>query len=728
MAIPTPISANDFVATLHQYCDGVLELRALPSTHRKFFDDHQAINSFLAQYAKQDIYLGVATRRDGKNGKLENCQDLGALFMDLDFKDEPEERARKRLREFSLPPSIVIQSGGGLHVYWLLNEPLHLQDQADCQQARSYLPRLATHFHGDLVAAEPAHILRVPGTLNFKYTPPRLVVIETFEPSRIYDLTDFDDLLLEESSANGNGTHSGCSVNGNAQVGEGGRNDFLYRNARSFHAKGSSEAEIFEFLLALNNRCTSPLEIKEIKDIAHNAATQADRIDFVANEDKTKTKSVSKRNIDQEVCSLNEGHAVVTIGGKCSILNEEVDPLTGFQDISLSSPADFRLRYANRTVKLKKKVDPVPITTLWLKDSRRRQYDGIVFDPDKKASNKYYNLWRGFAVQPQEGDCGLYLQHILNNIAGQDPELYLYIIRWIANLIQRPTERIGTSLVFRGRQGVGKGVFVSEFGKLLGQHFLPLHHARHLTGNFNSHLKDKLLVFADEGFWAGDKQGEGALKALVTESRLPIEFKGKDVITVKNHVHLIVASNNDWVVPAGFGERRFCVIDVNDSHKDDHPYFQAIADQMNNGGREALLHHLQHIDLTDVNLRAFPKTQALWDQTCASMPITHQFIYERLLHGAMLKESTHWEPWVIKLKLHDEYVECAGKAGITRRGLETGLGAALKKLLPGVTNDRRTIGKDSRVRVFNFPPLVECREMFEKTVGQKIPWHMEDPG
>jgi len=179
-------------------------------------------------------------------------------------------------------------------------------------------------------------------------------------------------------------------------------------------------------------------------------------------------------------------------------------------------------------------------------------------------------------------------------------------------------------------------------------------------------------------------------------------------------------------VPTGFGERRFCVIDVSDAHKDDHSYFQAIADQMNNGGREALLYHLQQLDLTDVNLRTFPKTQALWDQTYASMSITHQFIYERLLQGAMLQESTHWEAWVIKTKLHDEYVKCASNAGFSRRALETALGVEVKKLLPDVTSNRRTVDKVSGVRAWNFPPLEKCRAMFETAVGQTIPWPTED--
>ena len=59
-------------------------------------------------------------------------------------------------------------------------------------------------------------------------------------------------------------------------------------------------------------------------------------------------------------------------------------------------------------------------------------------------------------------------------------------------------------------------------------------------------LQDKLLVFADEAFWAGDKQAEGVLKGMVTEEMNVIEHKGKDAFKVKNYIRLIVASNYEW--------------------------------------------------------------------------------------------------------------------------------------------------------------------------------------
>ena len=97
--------------------------------------------------------------------------------------------------------------------------------------------------------------------------------------------------------------------------------------------------------------------------------------------------------------------------------------------------------------------------------------------------------------------------------------------------------------------------------------------SHHLVGNFNAHLETAIVVFADEAFWAGDKQGEGTLKTLITGNAIRIERKGIDLKSSPNHIHLIMASNADWVVPASADERRYFVLDVSDAHRQDHAYF-----------------------------------------------------------------------------------------------------------------------------------------------------------
>jgi hypothetical protein len=181
--IPAP-KLRDILRVLYRDCTGMLECRALPSTERVFvsLDNLRPLGVFLDAHRYENVYWGVSTRRDASSGKLENCQHLPALFLDADFKTTPETEVRQRLAAFPLQPSIVIHSGGGLHLYFLLEEPLDLQVPAECDQARSLLRRLALHFECDLASAEPARVLRIPGTKNFKpdYPAPQPVVVEAF--------------------------------------------------------------------------------------------------------------------------------------------------------------------------------------------------------------------------------------------------------------------------------------------------------------------------------------------------------------------------------------------------------------------------------------------------------------------------------------------------------------------------------------------------------------------
>lgn len=409
-------------------------------------------------------------------------------------------------------------------------------------------------------------------------------------------------------------------------------------------------------------------------------------------------------------------------GGKSAILNEENNPVLGRREITLSSPTDFRTYYANRIFRVGKNLRDV--AEIWLSHPRRRQYKGLVFDPGQERPG-YYNLWNGFAVEPKPGNCSLYLNHIRDVIASSDEEIYDYIIAWMADAVQNPSRRPGTAIVLRGKQGVGKGVFCSEFGSLFGQHFVHIQHSRHLTGHFNAHLKDKLIVFADEAFWAGDKAGEGVLKAMVTEKELPIEFKGKDAIYVRNHIRLLVASNNEWVVPAGLEERRFFTVDVSEARMQDRSYFGAIVEQMNNGGRGALLDFLMNYDLHGVDLGRFPKTVALQEQKLHSMTPVQKWWFDRLMDGTVLSKDSNWVNEVETHLVQEDYRSHSAAIGCSRKSTETELGAALSKLVPGLQRKRRTNGQN-RHWCYVFPNLIECRAAFDRHMGAKNPWPEDD--
>jgi hypothetical protein len=274
-----------FLGALHDGCAGMLELRAFtrqkgaPLAGRLFCapPDTIAITSFVDAHREHDVYFGVATRADASSGALENCCQLRALFADIDFKVTPEDVARDRLARFALAPSIVIHSGGGLHGYWLLLASLALP--ADGPKAKVLLRRLAHALTADLAAAEPARVLRVPGTLNQKpdYRTPRTVAVEHLDADRRYDVAEFERVLPAEPAAES----AGAFTMPGQPLAEGeGRNTTLYKLIRSLVARKLNAQSIVAAVEAENARFRPPLADAELHALLQHALTQPDRAAF----------------------------------------------------------------------------------------------------------------------------------------------------------------------------------------------------------------------------------------------------------------------------------------------------------------------------------------------------------------------------------------------------------------------------------------------------------------
>lgn len=411
------------------------------------------------------------------------------------------------------------------------------------------------------------------------------------------------------------------------------------------------------------------------------------------------------------------------------MISEEHDPALDRAHLVRSSVADIRNFYKNRSVNAgtAKKPNPQPLGDVWLKHPARRTYQGVVFAPLKDVPG-YFNLWRGFTVQPAPGDWSLFEAHIRINLCRNNDECFTYMKAWMAHGVQHPDAPPESAAVLRGPRGAGKGAFARTYGGLFGQHYVQISNAKHLTGAFNGHLQDATVVFADEAFGVDDKQATSVLKGLITEPQLPLERKFRDVIMIRNVVHLIVASNESWVVPAGLDERRFFVLDVGEARAQDTVYFGAIAEQMANGGLAAMLYDLQRYDLSRVDLRRPPQTAALQEQKHLSMSPIEQWWFEKLWDGRLLPQQDSWEQSVARDLLYQDFVDSTGSAGQRRAGARTSLGMHLRRLLPpgypGVTQQTRPgpEGGQRRIRLWTFPPLAECREHFDRMMRFENPW------
>ncbi len=423
---------------------------------------------------------------------------------------------------------------------------------------------------------------------------------------------------------------------------------------------------------------------------------------------------------DNVINAFNKKHAILH-ADQTYILTEKINSL-GNKDFSLESRQSFKNYYEDEEVqcadgKWRSKAD------IWLKSSKRRKYDNIVFDPTTtECVNGHYNLWKGFAKVPQKGDCSKYWQHVQDNICRADEERYYYVRKWLAYVFQRPDE-VHTALVLCGSQGVGKNSFVEPLGVLLGSHYAPLSSIHELVSNFNYHLKNAVLIHANEALWGGNKKEIGTVKAMITEQICLIESKGKDRITVRNFKHVILSSNEGWPVHLDTDDRRFFVINVSEKQKENHVYFKAIQEQLNHGGYEALLHNLLHDDLTDFNPRKMPFSSDSFDIKLRSADSAHRYIYEVLFEGGFSigtlteNENPVWQGPISKNSVYGDYDVWCQKSNEV--ALTKGLfGKVLKKLIASVVDTRP--GGECRQRYFKFPPLQEARKDFCKAFKENL--------
>ena len=444
-----------------------------------------------------------------------------------------------------------------------------------------------------------------------------------------------------------------------------------------------------------------------------------------ANMNTTKPKSILTQSIDPSklnepstcITELNKRYAVAKAGNKALIIDEYSER------IDLLPAREFETLYSN--IKISDGKKSVALGKYWLHHPDRRQYlDGIVFDPSNNAPPEKYNLWNGFAINPDRTkSCDLFLHHLEDVICDGNDDCFQYFLNWLAYLIQYPDKLPGVAICLRSTQGTGKGILMQYIGKIFGRHYTHLTDKNMLLGRFTGHLDKAIFVFADELHWNTDKSDTGILKGLVTEPTRIMERKNQDAIEVNNYVHLIMASNEALVVPAEIGDRRFFVLEVPDTKKGDSAYFDALGDEMDSGGPEGLLAHLQNIDLTKFKPAHFPKTTARVEQQLQSLEPIDSWIHELLQQGKISILSCGQDTWpkeIQKRPLYQLYCEWLSRH---RRGTNPeDIGAMTKRLVSIGIKPKRLYVDGRRPPGYSLLPLETLRGNFEKLLGYPVEW------
>jgi hypothetical protein len=146
----------------------------LPTLARVFNGTFDEVASELVSLNKRGagVYVTIS-RTDLAGRKRENVQAARAVFCDFDGVEPPPGAG-------ALPPSMIIQSRNGKHVYWLLD----LEKEADLSQWSAVQEAIAAKLGADVACKDPPRVMRLPGLRHLKGDPFDVCLLECHSERR----------------------------------------------------------------------------------------------------------------------------------------------------------------------------------------------------------------------------------------------------------------------------------------------------------------------------------------------------------------------------------------------------------------------------------------------------------------------------------------------------------------------------------------------------------------
>lgn len=201
---------NDYLALVHQHtpASAVIGLSSITGTQvytQWFQRQHIAklIEAAIAIDKRANVYIRITPlAKPPERGRGLEKHSIGSscLWVDYDSYANPIE-GLQALQALPKPPSLIVNSGNGLHAYWLLK---NFETDLDAIKARNLGLIIALNDGKKDGIADScydlARILRLPGTYNVKHAKPLLCTIIDLHPERVYTLEDFTPAEYTETA------------------------------------------------------------------------------------------------------------------------------------------------------------------------------------------------------------------------------------------------------------------------------------------------------------------------------------------------------------------------------------------------------------------------------------------------------------------------------------------------------------------------------------------------
>lgn len=328
-----------------------------------------------------------------------------------------------------------------------------------------------------------------------------------------------------------------------------GRNDLLLRVAASMQSRGWPDSELEAEIRRMNGDANfhhlfadGPLNESEISNILKRT--------------KRLEKGTPTPLHYRQVEKFNRRWSKITINGTVEYLDMDSAEFTTFAKQMLFDET------SDQVVRMGKSL--VPLAQLWLRDPDHARFKGVVCEPID-YDGPAYNVWRGFAVAPKDGDASLFESYVRDVLCGGDDGLAHWVTMWLADAVQRPTEPSPpTAIALRGRQGGGKS-FLQEriLTPIFGERYVQkVQESERLFSRFNRSIFGATFIAAEESIFHGSQATAAKLKSFISSPSWTYEEKFKATVQAKNVHRLIATTNESQAVHIDFDDRRWTVVEV----------------------------------------------------------------------------------------------------------------------------------------------------------------------
>jgi Family of unknown function (DUF5906) len=410
---------------------------------------------------------------------------------------------------------------------------------------------------------------------------------------------------------------------------------------------------------------------------------------------------------------FNRHFFVATENGKTQIYRQDKDgssePYINDKDF-FGAYSHIKLTVKSQTPNDVVNERKVPAARHWYNDyPDRRTYYNTIFDPRGGApSPLVLNRWPGFGLKGvRSADTEwrfVVFNFIRDIICSHDHAAFKYAIKWIAHLLQKPWEKPSVSLVLIGTKGTGKSLFFKMLHRLIDgfRDFILFHKTvkeSDFTGNFNDHLKNKIVLILDEASYIGAPKILATINDFISSEHQSIGTKFASTKMSIDYLRVVMGANPPWRIPLTWDERRHLVLTPSQENMGDQGYYTRVANAISDiHVLEALHYFFQHVDISDFNTHVIPHTDAMMKQRISGLKGVEAWAFELATDGFIDAWDIKDDAYVLRDVLRKAYNEWHKARYDDKKEISpTQFGMEFGRLLPALDERGNVILKNGQV-------------------------------